>query len=367
MPDTDILFSPVKMGALELPNRVLMAPLTRNRAQSDGVHSDMAITYYQQRSGAGLIISEATQISPLGKGYINTPGIYSDAQVAAWKKITDAVHAGGGRIFCQLWHVGRISHVSLLPEGRKPQAPSAIAADAQTFTENGFEDTSEPEAMSLDDIKALLKDYRHAAECAKAAGFDGVEVHSANGYLLDQFLQDGVNKRDDAYGGSIENRLRLLGEVLDVVSEVFETGRIGVRLSPLGQAHDMSDSDPEALFTAAYKMLSARKLAYLHAMENFPGNERSEEEIEMLARLRGHYDGFFMTNGGFDATSAADFIERGDAQAVAFGRAFIANPDLPERFQLGAELNEPDQDTFYGGDETGYTDYPFLDKSKAAA
>ncbi|GFE63214.1 alkene reductase [Litoreibacter roseus] len=359
MTKNSVLFEPTQMGDLLLPNRVLMAPLTRNRAQGDGTPTEMMVEYYRQRASAGLIISEATQISAMGKGYIDTPGIYKDSHVTGWKKITDAVHASGGRIFCQLWHVGRISHVSILPDGHQPVSASAIAADAQTFTENGFEDCSEPVALDAAGIQETISDFEAAAKAAKEAGFDGVEVHAANGYLLDQFLQDGVNKRDDAYGGSIENRMRLLEDVLDVVNGVWSPGRVGVRLSPLGEAHDMSDSDPDALFTTVLKMLGTRNLAYVHTIEQFPGNEASDENKAFIKRLRAAYDGFYIGNGGYDAESASSHISDQDANAFTFGRPFIANPDLPERFRIGAELTEPDSDTFYGGDEKGYTDYPF--------
>tara|TARA_R110002020_G_scaffold176756_28_gene369350 strand:+ start:4662 stop:5756 length:1095 start_codon:yes stop_codon:yes gene_type:complete len=361
MTDTSILFHPLRAGDLELPNRVLMAPLTRNRSHADGTPKTMAETYYGQRASAGLIVSEATQISAMGKGYIDTPGIHEQKHADAWARITDAVHAGGGRIVLQLWHVGRISHDSLLPEGRQPVSSSAVRANSKTFTANGFEDCSEPVALTKDGIAQTLDDYSTAARFAKSAGFDGVEVHSANGYLLDQFLQDGVNKRDDEYGGSIQNRMRLLVEVLDRVSDVFDPGRIGVRLSPLGQANDISDSDPEPLFSEVIDMLSARKLAYLHLIEQFFGSDTSDEDRAMLKRLRARFDGAYFGNGGYDAATAAEAIDK-DADAITFGRPFIANPDLPERFRRGAELNEPDQQTFYGGDEKGYTDYPFLDR-----
>lgn len=361
MTNTSPLFNPIRMGDLDLPNRVLMAPLTRNRAQSDGTPSAMAQSYYRQRASAGLIFSEATQVSDLGKGYLDTPGIYTDAHVEGWKKITDAVHAGGGRIFCQLWHVGRISHVSLLPDGASPVSSSDLQADAQTFTANGFEPCSKPEALTTDGIQKTVADYVHAAQCAKDAGFDGIEVHAANGYLLDQFLQDGVNTRSDTYGGSLENRMRLLEDILDAVKDIWPAGRIGVRLSPLGQAGDISDSDPETLFTAVYKMLDARKLAYLHVVEAFPGGEDNSDGKELLARLRSHYSGFFIGNGGYDAERATQAIADTTAHAISFGRPFIANPDLPNRMRLNAEMTKPDSDTFYGGDEKGYTDYPFLD------
>ncbi len=362
MTDTSTLFQPLRAGDFALPNRVVMAPLTRNRAHSDGTPNSMAETYYAQRASAGLIISEATQISEMGKGYIDTPGIHSQKHSDAWARIVEAVHAAGGRIALQLWHVGRISHVSLLPGGAHPVSSSAVRADTQTFTHNGFEDCSEPVALGKDDIARTLDDYATAAEFAKKAGFDGVEVHGANGYLLDQFLQDGVNKRDDDYGGSPQNRMRLLSEVLDRVSDVFDPARIGLRLSPLGQANDISDSDPETLFGEVIDMLSPRKLAYLHFVEGFVGHDTSAENRAMLKRLRARFDGVYIGNGGYDGRAAAAAIEGGHADAISFGRAFIANPDLPERFRRGAALNEPDQDTFYGGGAKGYTDYPFLER-----
>ena len=358
---TDILFQPLQLGAIELPNRVLMAPLTRNRANADGTPKRMAVTYYRQRASAGLIISEATQISAMGKGYKDTPGIYTDAHIEGWKPIVEAVHAAGGRIFCQLWHVGRISHVSLLPGNAQPVSSSALRANAKTFTEKGFEDVSEPLALDADGIAQTLDDFAHAATCARKAGFDGVEVHAANGYLLDQFLQDGVNKREDKYGGPVENRLRLLDEVFDRVCDVYPTDRVGVRFSPLGQANDMSDSDREATFSAAYRMANDRKLAYLHAVEEFYGQNSSEEDVALLKHLRGLYNGVYIGNGSYDGDKAREAIASGGADAITFGRPFIANPDLPERFRINAELNEPDQDTFYGGGEAGYTDYSFLD------
>ncbi|MXP26734.1 N-ethylmaleimide reductase [Altererythrobacter indicus] len=362
MTDISTLFKPLHIGDLELPNRVLMAPLTRNRSQADGTPKEMAQTYYYQRASAGLIVSEATQISAMGKGYIDTPGIHTEAHADAWKEITDAVHAGGGRIFCQLWHVGRISHTSLLPDGNQPVSSSAVKANTQTFTANGFEDCSDPVALDKDGIAQTIEDYGRAAAFARQAGFDGIEVHSANGYLLDQFLQDGVNQRTDEYGGSVENRMRLLNQVLDRVLQEFPANRVGIRLSPLGQANDITDSDPEALFGPVYDMLSTRKLAYLHVVEQFFGQDTEEADKQLLMRLRKRYDGVYIGNGGYDAEKAAKAISSGAADAITFGRPFIANPDLPERFRTGAALNEPNSDTFYGGDEKGYTDYPFLDR-----
>lgn len=358
----DSLFAPLTVGALELPNRVLMAPLTRNRAQSDGTPNASAETYYRQRASAGLIVTEATQISAMGKGYLDTPGIYEQSHVDAWKQVIRGVHAAGGRIVCQLWHVGRISHTSLLPEGRNPLAPSAIQADGQTYTSNGFEACSKPEAMEITDIKETVDDYAHAARCALEAGFDGVEIHAANGYLIDQFLQDKTNQRTDEYGGSIENRLRFLKAVIDAVRGVWDADRIGIRLSPLGHANDIADSDTEALFTQVYDYLNSQQLAYLHVVEQFPGNQNDSAQQQLLNTLKNRYQGTYIGNGGYDADMAVRAINEGRVDAVTFGRPFIANPDLPERFRLGASLNEPDSDTFYGGDETGYTDYPFLDR-----
>ncbi|MEM1351416.1 MAG: alkene reductase [Pseudomonadota bacterium] len=360
MPDTSHLFTPATMGDLELSNRVFMAPLTRNRAQSDGTPKDMAQTYYRQRATAGLIFTEATQVSAMGKGYIDTPGIHDAAHVAAWKKITDAVHAEGGRIFLQLWHVGRISHRSLLPDGAAPVSSTDKAAAAQTFTAQGFEETSKPQALTIEGIAATVADFAKAAENAKAAGFDGVEVHAANGYLLDQFLRDGVNDRDDAYGGSIANRIRFVEEVIDAVVGVWGKDRVGLRLSPLGQFNDMSDSDPEALFAEVYKLAEAKGLAYLHVVELFPGAAADGADRALMKRLRAHFNGFYIANGDFDAESGAEAIASGHAQAITYGRPYIANPDLVERYRTGADLNTPDGDTFYGGNEKGYTDYPTL-------
>ena len=360
MTDTHNLFEPLRMGPLTLPNRVLMAPLTRNRSHEDGTPKELAATYYAQRASAGLIISEATQISAMGKGYKDTPGIYTESHVEKWKPIVRAVHAAGGRIYCQLWHVGRISHVSLLPDGEQPVSSSAVRAETETFTDNGFEATSEPVALDAAGIERTLDDFANAARCAKEAGFDGVEVHAANGYLLDQFLQDGVNGRDDEYGGSVENRQRLLRETLDRVCAIFPSDRVGVRLSPLGQANDMSDSDPEATFGSAYRMLNDRKLAYLHVIEQFYGEDTEDESRDMLKRLRSLYDGVYIGNGSYTAKRASDAIAQGHCDAATFGRPFIANPDLPERFRVDAALNEPNEDTFYGGGAEGYTDYPFL-------
>jgi len=354
------LFSPGHLGDIAVANRVAMAPLTRNRADADRVPSPLAATYYGQRASAGLIIAEATQISPLGQGYLDTPGIYSAAQVAGWKAVTEAVHARGGRIVLQLWHVGRISHTSLLPEGEVPVAPSALQADGKTFTANGFEQVSAPRALAIEEIPALIEDYRTAARNAIAAGFDGVEVHAANGYLIDQFLRDGSNQRDDAYGGSIENRTRLLFEVVSAVADTIGAGRTGVRLSPVTPANDAYDSDPQPLFNRAVERLdSIDGLAFVHVIEGATGGDRDNIAFDYAA-LRARFRGGWIANNGYDRTSAETAISSGYADLVAFGRAFIGNPDLVERLQQNAELAAFDPDTLYGGGERGYTDYPAL-------
>lgn len=357
------LFSPLELGDLTLPNRIVMAPLTRNRALPDGdVPHALNATYYAQRAGAGLIISEGTQISPEGKGYIQTPGMYSDAQVAGWKAVTAAVHAAGGRIFAQLWHVGRISHVSLLPDGQVPVAPSPITANSQTFTASGFADVSEPRALETDEIARVVAEYRKAAENAKAAGFDGIEVHAANGYLLDQFLRDGTNKRDDAYGGTADNRTRFLAEVFEAVTGVFPSKRVGVRFSPFSGFNDIADSDPVATFSVAMARANDAGLGYVHLVEGQTGGPR-EFPANAIETLRANFSGAYMANNGYDRQMAVDAVETGKADLVAFGSLFIANPDLVERLRLDAPLNAPDPQTFYGGDAAGYTDYPSLEQA----
>lgn len=366
MSGKEIMFTPVNLGSIQLKNRLVMAPLTRMRAVAGDVPNPLAKTYYEQRASAGLIITEATQISPLGMGYPATPGIYSPEQTAAWKEIVDAVHAKGGTIVAQLWHVGRISHSSLHPEDGVPEAPSAIAAAGQTYGADWkLHDYEVPKAMSLEDIARLLKEFELAARNAKAAGFDGIEIHSANGYLLDQFLQDKTNQRNDQYGGSIENRLRLLGEVIESVSKVFTSDRVGVRLSPYGTFNDMSDSDPVALFTAAIHKLNTYGLAYVHMIEpratSAGGGEQVNEDAPITSELfRKAYQGKFITAGGYDQAMGEKVLEEGMADAVAYGRLYISNPDLMERFEKNAPLNPYNRATFYGGAEVGYTDYPTL-------
>ena len=363
------LLSPEQFGEIALNNRVVMAPLTRMRAGADDVPGELAATYYAQRASAGLIITEASQISPLAKGYPGTPGIYSDAQVAGWKKITDAVHAKGGKIVLQLWHVGRISHSSLHPAEGLPVAPSAIAPSGKVYTAAwALADYETPRALSSEEIRALIDTYRHAAEQAKRAGFDGVEVHAANGYLLDQFLQDGTNHRTDAYGGSVENRTRLLMEILQAVIGVWGSGRVGVRLSPYGTFNDMSDRDPVGLFTYVINQLNACKLAYLHLIEPRAtlagGSDANATDAPNAAQLFGHlFKGKVLMAGGYNRENAEAAVQAGEAHAVAFGRLFIANPDLPQRFEKNTALNAYDRATFYGGDAKGYTDYPTLSGS----
>ncbi|WP_142847720.1 alkene reductase [Telmatospirillum sp. J64-1] len=359
------LFDPVKLGPFTLRNRIAMAPLTRSRAGSDGVVTAMTAEYYAQRASAGLIISEATNITQQGRGYAYTPGIYSEEQVAAWRQVTDAVHAKGGLIFCQLWHVGRISHPSLQPDGALPVAPSAIKPEGQAFTEQGFQPHVTPRALELDEIPGLIQDYRHATECAKRAGFDGVEIHAANGYLLDQFLRDKTNKRTDRYGGSIENRVRLMLEVTEAVIATWSADRVGIRLSPISPANDIADSNPEAVFSYAVEQLNRFGLSYLHVVEGATGGPREVENGFDLQKLRKIFKGPYMANNGYDLTLAEKARAANEADLIAFGRPFIANPDLVERLQSGAPLNEPDPKTFYGGGAEGYIDYPTLDRQVA--
>lgn len=354
------LFNPVTLGRIELANRMVMAPLTRNRATVPGnIANDLMATYYAQRAGAGLIITEATPISPMAHGYPALPGISTPEQIAGWKKITDAVHAKGGKIVMQLWHVGRISHPSLLPDNALPVAPSAIRPAGQAFTYTGLQDYVTPRALALEELPGIVEEYRQAAQNAKDAGFDGVEVHSANGYLLDQFLRDGSNQRTDQYGGSIANRSRLLLEVVATVCKVWGSQRVGVRISPINPFNDMRDSHPQALFNHVAESLSPFNLAYLHVMEI--GTHTTEVLPDFnFSELRRCFHGNYMANGGYDKARGNAAIASDRADCVAYGVPFIANPDLVERFRKDAPLNAADQNTFYGGTEKGYTDYPTL-------
>lgn len=354
------LFSPIKLGKLALSNRITMAPMTRNRAP-EGIPTPLMVEYYSQRATAGLIITEGAQISEQGVGYPATPGIYSDAQVDGWQKVTEAVHAKGGHIFVQLWHCGRISHPDF-HDGNLPVAPSAIRAEGQAFTYEGLKDFVTPRALDIEEIPAIVEQYRHAAACARKAGFDGVEIHAANGYLLDQFLRDGSNTRSDAYGGSIENRARLLLEVTEAVCNEIGSDRVGIRISPVNAFNDMHDSDPQALFNHVAGALSGLKPVYLHLVEvSMTG---AVDHAVNMQQIRERFDGLYIANGGYDKARGNDVIATGAADLVAYGIPFLANPDLPARLRLNATLNEADQATFYGGDLHGYTDYPALDDSQ---
>lgn len=352
------LFSPTKLGSIALKNRIVMAPLTRNRAGKGNVPQPINAEYYAQRASAGLIITEATPISATGHGYPATPGIHDPEQVEGWKLVTQAVHAKGGKIVLQLWHVGRISHPSLQPGNALPVAPSAIKPAGQAFTYEGLQDFVTPRALAIEELPGIVADYARAARNALEAGFDGVEIHAANGYLLDQFLRDGTNHRTDEYGGSIENRTRLLLEVTKAVVEVAGADCVGVRISPLNPFNDISDSDPQALFNHVADSLSPFGLAYLHVVEGGMGGE-GVPPFDFSA-LRKHFKDGYIANLGYDKAKGDAAIASGHADAVAYGALYIANPDLVERFRQDAPLNTPDQATFYGGDAKGYTDYPTL-------
>lgn len=347
-----VLFEPLRLGELSLPNRVIMAPLTRCRAVADRTPNALMREYYAQRAGSGLIVSEATSVDPMGVGYPNTPGIWSEAQVEGWRAITDAVHAAGGRMLLQLWHVGRVSHPLYL-NGALPVAPSAIAPKGRVSLVRPETDYVMPRSLALEELPAVVEAYRRGAENAMRAGFDGVEIHGANGYLLDQFLQDGVNTRSDAYGGAIENRARLMLEVADACISVWGAGRVGMHLAPRGDAHDMSDSDRRATFSYVARELGRRRLAFICTREH-------EGPDALFPELRRLFGGPLIANEGFKRESAEAVIARGDADAVAFGRHFIANPDLSARFRAGSELNPWDAKTFYASGPQGYTDYPAL-------
>lgn len=352
------LFSPAKLGSIALKNRIVMAPLTRNRAGEAGVPQDLNVTYYAQRASAGLIVTEATPISPMGHGYPALPGIYTDEQVAGWKKITEAVHAKGGKIVIQLWHVGRISHPTLL-NGALPVAPSAIKPAGKAFTYQGLVDYVEPRALDANELPAIVQDYVYATQCALKAGFDGVEIHAANGYLLDQFLRDGSNKRTDNYGGSFENRARLLLEVTKAVVETAGADKVGIRISPVNPFNDMHDSNPQALFNYVAEQLNQFNLAYLHAVEGgiHGGGKADAFDFEQMRKL---YKGAYMANLSYDKVRGNAAIASGHADVIAYGVPFIANPDLVERYKTDAALNEADSKSFYGGTEKGYNDYSFL-------
>lgn len=353
------LFEPFPLGLLTLANRIVMAPLTRNRAGAGFVPGELAAEYYAQRASAGLIISEATQISQQGQGYQDTPGIYTPAQIAGWRKVTNAVHSRGGRIFLQLWHVGRVSHFDLQPQGRPPVAPSAIRAATKTFVNNAFIDVSEPRALELDEIPGIIEDFRRGAANAITAGFDGVEIHGANGYLLDQFAKDGANSRTDAYGGSIDNRARLMLEVTAAVIEEVGAERTGVRISPVSPANGVSATNPQAQFDYIVEKIGALAIAYLHVVEGATGGPRDVAPFDFAA-LRRKFKNTYIANNGYDLDLATTRLNLGLADLFAFGRPFIANPDFVERLKIGAPLAALNPATLYGGGAAGYTDYPAI-------
>lgn len=355
------LFQPGRIGDIEVANRVVMAPLTRSRADEaagDIPGSAMNIEYYRQRSNAGLIISEGTPVSPVGKGYMATPGIYSDAQVEGWKPITAAVHAAGSKIVAQIWHVGRVTHPDLTG-GAQPVAPSAIRPQVLAYTRNGKVEAPVPHALSVDEIATIVQQFRQGAANALRAGFDGVEIHGANGYLIDQFLRDGSNQRTDAYGGSIENRVRFALEVVDAVVAEIGAGRVGIRLSPLTPSNDIHDSNPQAVFGHLVAELNRRGLAFIHFVEGATGGTRELPGFDFAA-ARQAFQGSYIANNGYDRDMALAAVASGQADAVSFGRLFIANPDLVQRLQRDAPLNTPNPQTFYAQGTVGYTDYPAL-------
>jgi 2,4-dienoyl-CoA reductase-like NADH-dependent reductase (Old Yellow Enzyme family) len=352
MTDHATLFTPLRLGDLELPNRIFMAPLTRARAGASRIPNALMAMHYQQRASAGLILSEATSVSPQGIGYADTPGIWSPEQVAGWKLITRAVHEAGGRIFLQLWHVGRISHPTFL-DGALPVAPSAIAPAGHVSLIRPPTPYVVPRALAREELPGIVEQFRLGALNAQTAGFDGVEIHGANGYLLDQFLQDHSNQRNDEYGGNIENRARLMLDVTDAVISVWGAGRVGMHLAPRGDAHDMGDSNRLATFTYVASELGKRRLAFIAAREKL-GADRIGPQLKQA------FGGVYVANEGFDLASSNAILAAGEADAVAYGKLFIANPDLPRRFREGSAFNTPDLATFYGGEASGYTDYPSL-------
>ncbi|MDD5053023.1 MAG: alkene reductase [Sulfuricurvum sp.] len=353
------LFSPIKIGDYSLPNRIFMAPMTRCRSSEGNVPNNMMAHYYAQRASAGLIITEATQISTRGIGYPHTPGIHTAAQIEGWKHVTKAVHEKGGRIFLQLWHVGRISHPAF-HNGELPVAPSAIKPAGSIYTPLGMQEFVTPHALSIDEIKTVVEQYIQGAKNAIEAGFDGVEIHGANGYLIDQFLRDGTNHREDAYGGSIENRARFLLEIVRGIISAIGSDKTGIRLAPSGTFNDMKDSDPTNHFSYICEILNEFDLAYLHIIDALEGDIRHGANVVELSVLRKAYKGVLIANGGYTQERGTSAIQSGLADAVAFGALYLANPDLPERFKANAELNVPDTTTFYTAGEVGYVDYPTL-------
>lgn len=363
---TSKLFEPYKLGAVTLTNRTVMAPLTRNRALAGNVPNPLAVEYYTQRASAGLLVTEGTAVSQQGQGYQDVPGLYTRDQIAGWKKVTDSVHAKGGHIYTQLWHVGRVSHASLQPNGGAPVAPSAIAAKTKTYVNNSFTDCSPPRALELDEIPGIIESFARAAAHAMEAGFDGIEIHGANGYLLDQFARDTTNKRTDAYGGSLENRAKLMLEVAAAVAKEIGPDKTGIRISPVTPANDaQADSQAQKLYDYIVDGLNAEKLVYLHVVEGATGGPRDVAPFD-YAGLRKRFKGTYIGNNGYDLALAEKVLAADAADLIAFGKPFISNPDLVERLKAGAPLNDADKATFYGGGAKGYTDYPTLGAKQAA-
>jgi len=356
---TTTLFDPITLGDYHLPNRIIMAPMTRGRAEEKAIPGDLMVTYYGARADAGLIITEATAISPQGYGWLNTPGIWTDAQEKGWKAVTDVVHNKKGRIFLQLWHMGRVSHPDFL-SGELPVAPSEIAARGNSHTPLGKKTYVKPRALKVEEIHGIVADFKLAAKRAIAAGFDGIELHGANGYLIDQFIRDGSNKRTDNYGGSIDNRLRFLMEVTSAVIDAVGPGRVGVRLSPTGGYNDMVDSNPIKTFTRAAQLLDPLKIAYLHTMEALPGNVFAAEGEHVTPYIRSIYKGKLITNGGYDKHLASEALKANEVDAIAFGVPFIANQDLVRHYKENLPLLMADSATFYTQGPKGYTDYVVL-------
>lgn len=356
------LLSPARLGPLTLANRMVMAPMTRTRAGEDGVPTALMARYYAQRASAGLIVTECVSVAPESAGIIRAPGLYTEAQAEGWRPVVDAVHEAGGRIFAQLWHCGRASHVSLQPDGSAPIAPSPIAAEGMIFTPEGRKPFSTPRELTTQEIAAIVRAFAAATRRARDAGFDGVELHGAFGYLVDQFLQDGSNHRTDAYGGSVENRTRFLFEVVDAMAAAWTPDRIGVKLSPSNRFYGMFDSDPAATFGRAVEGLGERGVLYVHFMEPNEGDlaTGTVQLGEVAKAFHCRFPGAVIANGGFDRDRAEAFLKTGLAEFVSFGRPFIANPDLPARYAAGARLNEPDPATFYGEGPEGYVDYPTM-------
>jgi N-ethylmaleimide reductase len=352
----DGVLSPIRLGPLDLPNRVVMAPMSRRRAAPGGLATALMAMYYAQRATAGLLITEATWVAPRGAGSAGAPGVHDDSHVAAWRQVTDAVHAHGGRIFLQLWHAGRATHPALLPAGVAPVAPSAVAPAGTIATPTGREPFVVPHALEIEEIRAIVGEFARAARRARDARFDGVELHAAQGFLIDQFLRDGTNRRSDAYGGSVERRVRFLQEVTQAVCGAWGEQRVGVQLSPTSTLFDMADSDPAATFGHAAESLNRFALAYLHVVE--PPDQTGPATQSITPLLRARFRGVLIVNGGYGKDSADRAVGSGAADLVSFGRPFIANPDLPQQFAAGAPLAKPDPSTFYGGDARGYTDYP---------